>query len=180
MRPIRLNDDELNAVLDAVIGAHGVRSGAKICRLLADSPAWTHRIREVCSVGNVNDIVNKNVNPKIEQLGLVIGCSKPFRLFNAPGRRLKNEHLWSFYRIEAANDDDIDGIDDFDNDPFNPANMALISFATAEEAAAAAAKDAEDDRADMRGTVTSDDIRGIYRTMASFHDELERLKSHDK
>ena len=151
MKPIRLNDDELNAVLDAVIGAHGVRSGAKICRLLADSPTWTRRVRAICSVGNVNDIVKNNVNPKIEKLGLVIGCSKPFRLFKTPGQRGGGEYLWSFYRIEAANDDGINGIDgisdfddfdDFDNDPTNPANRPPRSFATAEEAAAAALKDA--------------------------------------
>jgi hypothetical protein len=117
MEPIRLSNEELDFVLARVTGDHGEYGAARICRLLAVNPlARTRHVNVECSVGNISDIVTKMVNPRIHSLGLFVGCVKPLRPFYNKFGQTTGEHLWSFYRDVAANDDDYDRLDDDIND----------------------------------------------------------------
>ena len=107
MQPITLTEPELDQVLNLVSPTGVDYQAGRICRLLSrKSSVRTGYLASVCSVGNISDIVQKSINPKIEPLGLFVSCFKPpERLNNKFGQRT-GDHYWSLYRhAESANDD---------------------------------------------------------------------------
>ncbi len=78
MQPITLTEPELNQVLNLVSPTGVDYQAGRICRLLSQkSSVRTGYLASVCSVGNISDIVQKAINPKIEPLGLFVSCYKP-------------------------------------------------------------------------------------------------------
>ena len=104
MQPVVITDSELSEVLRCVSPKGKEYAAARICRLLAgEHSVQTVRINTRCSVGNISDIVSKQINPLIEDLGLYVACVKPpFKIVNQFGQP-SGQMLWSFYR-DAAND----------------------------------------------------------------------------
>jgi len=104
MIPIVLTDDQLDQVIQRVCSKGKEFGAARICRLLAsEHSVQTVRVNTRCSVGNISDIVSKQINPLIEDLGLYVACVKPpFKIVNQFGQP-SGQMLWSFYR-DAAND----------------------------------------------------------------------------
>lgn len=105
MEPSKLSQHELALILKRVSPTGIDYQAGRICRYLAENPnARTGKLSSMCSVGNIADVVAKSINPKIEPLGLFVGCTKPpEKLTNKFGQRA-GDHYWAFYR-EAANDD---------------------------------------------------------------------------
>jgi hypothetical protein len=114
MEPITLTPLELTEVLE-VVSPTGIHYQAgRICSLLAhEKSVRTGKLASACSVGNISDIVQKSINPKIESLDLFVGCMKPpEKLTNKFGQRT-GDHYWSFYCMpEAANDASYDGLEE--------------------------------------------------------------------
>ena len=104
MIPIVLTDDQLDQVIQRVCSKGKEFGAARICRLLAsEHSVQTVRVNTRCSVGNISDIVSKQINPLIEDLGLYVACVKPpYKIHNQFGQP-SGQMLWSFYR-DAAND----------------------------------------------------------------------------
>lgn len=105
MIPTTLSHDELAQVLQRVAPKGREYSGARICRVLAEEHSvLSVRIHMRCALSNISDIVNSAVNPRIKDLGLRVACTKPpYRISNRFGQP-SGMHLWSFYRVDAAND----------------------------------------------------------------------------
>lgn len=105
MKPISLTQSELDQVINRVAPNGKEFGAARICRLLAKHPqSLTVRVNTLCSVGNISDLVNKAINPRIDDLGLYVACEKlPHKIQNRFGQP-SGQMLWSFYRDEAAND----------------------------------------------------------------------------
>lgn len=105
MIPTTLSHDELAQVLQRVAPKGREYSGARICRVLADEHSvLSVRIHMRCALSNISDIVNTAVNPRIKDLGLRVACTKPpYPISNRFGQP-SGMHLWSFYRVDAAND----------------------------------------------------------------------------
>jgi hypothetical protein len=105
MIPTILSHEELDQVLQRVAPKGREYSGARICRVLAEEHSvLSVRIHMRCAVSNISDIVSTAVNPRIKDLGLRVACTKPpypiLNRFDQPS----GMHLWSFYRVNAAND----------------------------------------------------------------------------
>ena len=105
MTPIKLTE-EVSKLVQKRINQPEPKQAARIAKHLADNPrSPTVTVNSVCSVGNISDTVHKEINPRIYDLGLFVGCEKPAvpiqNKFNQPS----GQHLWSFYELpEAAND----------------------------------------------------------------------------
>lgn len=105
MTPTTLSHDELDQVLQRVAPQGREFGAARICRLLAaEHSVYSVRINMRCAISNISDVVSKGVNSKIRDLGLRVGCVKP--VASIPNRfgQPSGVHLWSFYRVDAAND----------------------------------------------------------------------------
>jgi len=105
IQPVVLTPDELTQVLSRIAPNGKEYGAARICRLLSQKHSvQTVEINSVCSVGNISDLVNKAINPRIRDLRLYVACVKPpvpiYNKFNQPS----GMHFWSFYRDCAAND----------------------------------------------------------------------------
>jgi len=102
-KPLTLSDSELSDIIERVAPTGREYGAARICRLLAKGGALTAKVNFLCSVGNISDQVSKNINPRIDDLGLYVACTKPpykiLNKFNQPSGQM----LWGFYR-DAAND----------------------------------------------------------------------------
>lgn len=105
IQPVTLTADELTQVIQLVAPSGIEYQAARICRMLAEQHSvQTVTINSGCSVGNISDVVNKAINPRISKLGLYIACMQPPRQilnkFNQPSGQV----LWGFYRDMVAND----------------------------------------------------------------------------
>ncbi len=106
MEPTTLSPEELAQVLRLVTVTEREYGASRICRHLAcRHSVRTREVNVECSVGNISDQVTKLINPRIEPLGLIVGCTKPVRSFKNKYGQSTGEMLWSFYRT-AVNDDD--------------------------------------------------------------------------
>lgn len=105
MTPIKLTEAELKEVL-SLVNIEDEYGAGRICRLLAAIPnSITRDVNRECSVGNISDIVNKAINPRIHSLGLFVSCSRPPAPILNKFNQATGQHFWAFYRIpEAAND----------------------------------------------------------------------------
>ena len=66
---------------------------------------------KVSDVGNISDIVNKAINPRIRSLGLFVSCSRPPAPILNKFNQATGQHFWAFYRLpEAANDPEFSDI----------------------------------------------------------------------
>jgi hypothetical protein len=109
MDPITLSPQELAQVLNRVTVTKREYGATRICRHLATKPSSrTREINIECAVGNIRDIVTKMINPRIASMGLMVASTKPLRAFTNKYGQSTGEHLWSFYRDVAANDDNYD------------------------------------------------------------------------
>lgn len=113
-KPTSLTNSELDEVLVRVAPAGIEYGAARICRLLASGPALTRVVNQKCSVGNISDLVNKSINPVVEDLGLYVACDKPaYRIlnkFNQPSGQM----VWAFFRdVESANDEHFELVPDY-------------------------------------------------------------------
>lgn len=105
MTPITLTPDELDEVMKRVAPTGKEYGAARIARMLADEHSvQTVRINTRCSVGNISDQVSKGLNPRINDLGLYVACTKPLRPISNKFGQPSGQMLWSFYRDTAAND----------------------------------------------------------------------------
>jgi hypothetical protein len=102
---IELDEIELDVVLKH-INQPDPKQAARICAFLAfRAKAPTLEVNSTCSVGNISDVVNKDINPKIYHLGLMVGCEKPIVPIQNKFDQPSGQFLWSFFRLpEAAND----------------------------------------------------------------------------
>jgi hypothetical protein len=101
---MKLSKHTLDKIM-SIISPKGIdyRAG-RIVRLLAKGPNRTGIIAHACSVGNISDVVIKDINPKLLEFGLYLACTKPPQaIINKFGQRA-GDHIWSFYQV-AANDD---------------------------------------------------------------------------
>jgi hypothetical protein len=111
MVPITLSTEELSQVLRLVTVTDREYGPSRICRYLAaNHSARTRSVNVECSVGNISDLVSKMINPRIQSVGLMVGCTRPFTPFKNRYGHHTGENLWSFYRA-AANDPDYDNLD---------------------------------------------------------------------
>lgn len=105
MKAIKLDEETLSIILKRIDQPEPLQA-ARIVMHLADNPkSPTAVVNTTCSVGNISDVVHKEINPRIGDLGLIVGCEKPIvpikNKFNQPS----GQFLWAFYELpEAAND----------------------------------------------------------------------------
>lgn len=105
MKVTTLTQDQLDIVLQR-INQPEPKQAARICIHLADHPkSPTGKVNSTCSVGNISDVVHKDINPKIYELGLMVGCEKPVVPIQNKFQQPSGQHLWSYYLLpDAAND----------------------------------------------------------------------------
>jgi hypothetical protein len=105
IQPITLSEHELAEVLKRVAPTGKEYGAARICRMIASKTGvLSARINALCSVSNISDLVSKQVNPKIEDLGFYVACVKPpVKILNRYGQS-SGQMLWAFYRDGAANE----------------------------------------------------------------------------
>ena len=104
-----LSPSEVQNVLNAMSPTGDTRSATKrLIEYLASCPGRiTVDVSRTCSIGNISHYATAYINPKIKSLGFQIGCEMPpFPILNKFGECSK-QHLWSFYRLEEAANDDI-------------------------------------------------------------------------
>ena len=112
---MKLTPDELTAVLALITPKDGVeRQASRICRLLATGAFRTGAVASKCSVGNISDVVTTVINPKINKLGLFIGCVKPPRTLHNKFNQKCGDWLYSFYTADIASNDNDYGDADAD------------------------------------------------------------------
>jgi hypothetical protein len=106
METITLSPEELARVLRLVTITDREYGASRICRFLAVNPsARTRSVNVECSVSNISDLVTKMINPRVESMGLMVGCTRPFRPFKNRYGQDTAENLWSWYRDPANNPD---------------------------------------------------------------------------
>jgi hypothetical protein len=103
---LKLKNKELNEVLKLVSPSGIDYQAGRICRLLAQGENRTGVIASRCSVGNIPDVIAKNINPKIAPLGLFIACVKPPNVIRNKFDQRAGDWIYSFYNAKqkAAND----------------------------------------------------------------------------
>jgi hypothetical protein len=113
---MKLSENRLEKIIPK-ISPKGIdyRAG-RIVRLLAKGPQRTGIIAHTCSVGNISDVVAKDINPKLLEYGLYIACTKPPQAIINKFGQIAGDHIWSFYQV-AANDDEYEqgsSVDDWE------------------------------------------------------------------
>ena len=112
MTPTTLSNEELIEVLKRVNKTVEERGPARIVRkLAANMRVPTVRVNQDCSVGNISDLVNSFINPRIEDLNLQVACFRPSKPIKNKFGQKTGQNLWSFFRIQdAANDPIFDAV----------------------------------------------------------------------
>jgi len=105
MKAVTLDKEQLDTVLK-YINQPKPKQAARICEHLAYNPkSPTVTVNSTCSVGNISDVVHKDINPKIYSIGLMVGCEKPVVAIQNKFNQPSGQHLWSFFKLpDAAND----------------------------------------------------------------------------
>jgi hypothetical protein len=104
----KITEPELASLLTAVSPTGVDFQGGRVLRLLATGEQRTGVICAKCSVGNISDLVLKQINPKVIPLGFFVGCIKPPTAIRNKFSQVAGDWIWQLHRAElAANDDEI-------------------------------------------------------------------------
>ena len=106
MTPTTLTKLELEEVLKRVVTFNVEQGSVRIIKRLANQiGVATVDVNRDCAVGNISDIVIKQINPRVFPMGLYVGCTRPPKAIKNRFGQETGMHLWSFYRMpDAAND----------------------------------------------------------------------------
>jgi hypothetical protein len=105
LKAIKLDEETLSIILKRIDQPEPLQAARLVIHLAENPKSPTVVVNTECSVGNISDVVHKEINPRAYDLGVMIGCEKPIMPIKNKFNQPSGQFLWSWYELpEAAND----------------------------------------------------------------------------